>query len=429
MRRRSTPGGGGRGPGAARRSPAPGEGHRGRRGAPHDVRFVAAGRRPARRARRDVVGGSEGRRRDRRRQDEPARVRVRGASPSNELFGDTRNPWAIDWSPGGSSGGSGRRAGDGAGADRDRHGRRRIDAHPGRVLRARRAEADERGDRPRPACRPGSTCRRRARWPPAIADASLLLDVHAGGPSPVIRPRFLRGPAARARRPSPRPRDAAHADYGPLPEGLQASFDAALRRPRVGPRPPGRARRRRRFPEQLDHDWLLTIGVEELAWIGRDVLEIACDESLHRDVAADARDATRTASTTYIVGAPPALRVRASASTSCWARTRSSCPRRCAGGGVLRGRPPAGGRRSPAPTRRRLQHAGRQHHRPPRAQRAGGHLAQRRAVRPADHRPALRRRPRPRGRREAWEAATPWPLTAPGYQPFGAVSRAHGPRL
>ena len=26
---------------------------------------------------------------------------------SNRLFGDTNNPWALDWSPGGSSGGSG----------------------------------------------------------------------------------------------------------------------------------------------------------------------------------------------------------------------------------------------------------------------------------------------------------------------------------
>ena len=86
------------------------------------------------------------------------------AYTANRLFGDTRNPWDLQRSPGGSSGGSAAALVGRHGADRDGDGRRRIGAHPRGVLRAGRAQAQQRDRRRDRRCRPGSTCRPTVRW-------------------------------------------------------------------------------------------------------------------------------------------------------------------------------------------------------------------------------------------------------------------------
>ena len=63
------------------------------------------------------------------------------ASTESLRFGATRNPWDVERSAGGSSGGSRRAARCGRRTDGARQRRRRLHPHPRRVLRARRAEA------------------------------------------------------------------------------------------------------------------------------------------------------------------------------------------------------------------------------------------------------------------------------------------------
>ena len=67
------------------------------------------------------------------------------------------------------------------------------------------------------------------------------------------------------------------AEYGPLPEAVASSFEKALGKLATGTgleieriEPP--------FPEQIDDDWFTTAAVEELTWIGRDVLDERADE-------------------------------------------------------------------------------------------------------------------------------------------------------
>jgi Asp-tRNA(Asn)/Glu-tRNA(Gln) amidotransferase A subunit family amidase len=66
-------------------------------------------------------------------------------------------------------------------------------------------------------------------------------------------------------------------DHGPLPEGVAASFERALGAlglatglPIEPVDPP--------FPPELEMDWFTTVSIEELGWIGRDVVAERSDE-------------------------------------------------------------------------------------------------------------------------------------------------------
>jgi Asp-tRNA(Asn)/Glu-tRNA(Gln) amidotransferase A subunit family amidase len=194
---------------------------------------------------------------------------------SNELFGDTRNPWALDWSPGGSSGGSGAALAMGLvplATGTDGGGSIRIPAaYCGLV--GMKATNGLIGRDPTPSWIDLST---KGPLATSVADASLLLGLMKGpvAGDPNALPAWQPREGAWPRRILATPR---MSDYGPLPEGIQASFDAALlgMEEATGlpvelvPSP---------FPEQLDQDWALMVGVEELTWIGRDVVHERADE-------------------------------------------------------------------------------------------------------------------------------------------------------
>ena len=98
------------------------------------------------------------------------------------VFGPTLNPWNLDHSPGGSSGGSAAAIAVGHGAAGHRFRRRRIDPDPVVVLWPVGGEAVARAgaERVAPSRRIGSTSRPRARWPGGLADVVAALDVVVG---------------------------------------------------------------------------------------------------------------------------------------------------------------------------------------------------------------------------------------------------------
>jgi len=194
---------------------------------------------------------------------------------SNELFGDTHNPWALDWSPGGSSGGSAAALSMGMAplaTGTDGGGSIRIPAaYCGLV--GMKATNGLIGRDPMPSWIDLST---KGPMATTVADAALLLDLMRGPAAgdPNALPAWQRREVAWPRRILATPR---MCDYGPLAGGIQASFDAALAALAeasglaVEAVPPP-------MPEQLDHDWVLMVGIEELTWIGRDVVRDRAEE-------------------------------------------------------------------------------------------------------------------------------------------------------
>ena len=185
---------------------------------------------------------------------------------SNRAFGDTHDPWALDWSPGGSSGGSGAALAAGMAplaTGTDGGGSIRIPAaFCGLVgLKPTRGLV---GHDPMPSWIDLST---KGPLAQSVADAALLLDV-LRGPAPGD-PTAAAAWAPRADAwPDRILATSRLVDYGPLPTSIGALFDAALASAtglpiEVVPPP---------LSEQCDEDWFTVVGVEELTWIGRDVV-------------------------------------------------------------------------------------------------------------------------------------------------------------
>jgi Asp-tRNA(Asn)/Glu-tRNA(Gln) amidotransferase A subunit family amidase len=194
---------------------------------------------------------------------------------SNRLFGDTGNPWAIEWSPGGSSGGSGAALAAGLAplaTGTDGGGSIRIPAAFCGLV-GLKPTAGLIGRDPAPSWLDLST---KGPLATSVADAALLLEVMRGPASgdpaaiPVWSPRVHARPArivATSRM----------SDYGPLPSPIASLFDDALADLHrvtgltVDHVPPP-------FTEQIDDDWFTTVAVEELTWIGRDVVTERADD-------------------------------------------------------------------------------------------------------------------------------------------------------
>jgi Asp-tRNA(Asn)/Glu-tRNA(Gln) amidotransferase A subunit family amidase len=187
---------------------------------------------------------------------------------SNRSFGDTRNPWALDWSPGGSSGGSGAALAAGMAplaTGTDGGGSIRIPAAFCGLVGLKPTHGLV-GHDPTPSWIDLSS---KGPLAQSVADAALLLDLLRGPASgdPTAAPTWQPRADAWPERILATPR---LVDYGPLPTSIASLFDDALAAlasatglPIETAVPP--------LSEQIDQDWFTVVGVEELTWIGRDV--------------------------------------------------------------------------------------------------------------------------------------------------------------
>jgi len=194
---------------------------------------------------------------------------------ANRLFGETHDPWALDWSPGGSSGGSGAALAAGMAplaTATDGGGSIRIPAAFCGLV-GLKPTGGLIGHDPTPSWIDLST---KGPLALSVADAALLLEVMRGttaGTSTAVpgwTPRADAWPARIVAAPR-------MVDYGPLPASIDALFEEALAGleaatgltvERVAPP----------FTEQIDEDWFTTVGVEELTWLGREVLVDGVDD-------------------------------------------------------------------------------------------------------------------------------------------------------
>jgi Asp-tRNA(Asn)/Glu-tRNA(Gln) amidotransferase A subunit family amidase len=331
---------------------------------------------------------------------------------SNRLFGDTNDPWALDWSPGGSSGGSGAALAAGMApiaTGTDGGGSIRIPAAFCGLV-GLKPTGGLIGRDPTPSWIDLST---KGPLATSVADAALLLEVMrgpvAGDPTavPVWSPRADPRPSRILATPR-------MVDYGPLPEAVSASFEDALVAlasttglgiERIDPP----------FPEQIDDDWFTTVAVEELAWIGRDALGERAD-----DMTSSLREALEIAS-----GFTPDQYVAARRRRFEYTRTLDELlgadailvsPTMAVEGFYADGRSPGGGDEATTAPAYNTQAAN-----------VTGH--------PALSVPAgLSANGVPFGMQitgprfaddlvlavgAAWEAARPWPRAAPGFTPFG----------
>ena len=195
---------------------------------------------------------------------------------SNRLFGTTRNPWAPDWSPGGSSGGSGAALMSGMAplvTGTDGGGSIRIPAAFCGFVGLKPTNGLI-GQRPAPSWIDLST---KGPMATSVADARLLLDVLRGpiAGDPKAIPSWTPDSSVRATRILATPRLVANDE--PIAPGMLALFgravtdlEAATQLPVEWIEPP--------YPAELDDDWLAIAAVDELTWIGREVVAARRDE-------------------------------------------------------------------------------------------------------------------------------------------------------
>jgi Asp-tRNA(Asn)/Glu-tRNA(Gln) amidotransferase A subunit family amidase len=193
----------------------------------------------------------------------------------NRLFGPTRNPWAPAWTPGGSSGGSGAAIAAGLAplaTGTDGGGSIRIPAAFCGYVGLKPTNGLI-GRDPIPSWIDLST---KGPMATTVADVRLLLDVMRGpaGGDPTAVPAWEPRPDAWPTRVLATPR---MCPYGPLPTGLAASWRGALAsfaRATALPvdeiDPP--------FPTTIDDDWYTLVALEERVWIGGDELDARGDE-------------------------------------------------------------------------------------------------------------------------------------------------------
>jgi len=194
---------------------------------------------------------------------------------ANRLFGETHDPWALDWSPGGSSGGSGAALAAGMAplaTATDGGGSIRIPAAFCGLV-GLKPTGGLIGHDPTPSWIDLST---KGPLAVSVADAALLLEVMRGttaGASTAVpgwTPRADAWPAGIVAAPR-------MVDYGPLPASIDALFEEALAGLEAAT---GLTVERvaSPFTEQIDEDWFTTVGVEELTWLGREVLVDGVDD-------------------------------------------------------------------------------------------------------------------------------------------------------
>jgi Asp-tRNA(Asn)/Glu-tRNA(Gln) amidotransferase A subunit family amidase len=332
---------------------------------------------------------------------------------SNRLFGDTLNPWNLDRTPGGSSGGSGAALIAGMAplaTGTDGGGSIRIPAAFCGLVGLKPTNGLI-GRRPIPSWIDVST---KGPLATSIVDARLLLEVLRGPVpgDPTALPWWSPREGALPERILATGRLVAHDES--LPAEVAAAFDrtvedlqSVMGLPVERIDPP--------FPPQLDDDWFAMVAVEELTWIGREqaaarsdeltpylrtALEIAATISLDDYVAARRRRFAFTSTMDELVGQ----------------NTVVVCPTMCVEGFPADGRLP--GEDDPGTDS--------MHYNNQPANLTGHPSLSVPAGTTAHGLPFGVQITGPRfaddmvlAVGEAWEAAHPWPLIAPGYEPFG----------
>jgi Asp-tRNA(Asn)/Glu-tRNA(Gln) amidotransferase A subunit family amidase len=200
----------------------------------------------------------------------------------NDVYGASRNPWGLDWSPGGSSGGSGAALAAGLApiaTGTDGGGSIRTPAAFCGLV-GLKPTAGLVGRRPIPSWLDLST---QGPLATTVADARLLLEVIRGPVEgdPTAAPSWSPSDAMPARvLATPRTWD-----FGPLPSEVDALFRLALDAierdlgvPVEEITPPAL------FPTAIANgadpgqDWYVTVTVEELHWLGRAFVEVHMEE-------------------------------------------------------------------------------------------------------------------------------------------------------
>ncbi len=200
------------------------------------------------------------------------------AYTANRLFGPTRNPWDLRWSPGGSSGGSAAALSAGMvpiATATDGGGSARIPAAFCGLVGMKPTNGIV-GRSPIPSWMDLSTDGPMGH---TVADLRLLLDIEKGPVpgDPSALPQWTAGPPGRLRRVLAAPRTS---DWGPLDPSLQQAFEAALR---VLERDLGLAVDVLE-PAQVtpagnaDLDWFTICCTEQAHQLGRDLLESRADD-------------------------------------------------------------------------------------------------------------------------------------------------------